>query len=292
MQRFTIRDIENLTGIKAHTWRIWEQRYPFFSAKRKDSQHRYYDNEDLKILLQISYLYHSGWKISKIAGLTREQIRLEVQKSPAGTDPYVPYILQLIGAAVDFDEEAFISILNEVIRIWGFEQCITQVCYPFLMKVGLLWSTHNIIPAQEHFSSYIIQNRIIVETEKIQTSGLPPEIILICPQGEFHELPLLFIQYLLRKNGWSTVYLGVNIHIKEVVQLTARSPANCLYVHLITNFTGSTADEFMEELCRAIPGHKIYISGEGCGQIQRSFVNLKVLKSDQEIYSLINRRPN
>ena len=289
MEYFTIKDIENLSGIKAHTLRIWEQRYSLFVPKRKDSQHRIYDNDDLKQLLRISFLYHNGWKISKIAGLSSAQIVEEVRKSEINSKTYKTFIIQLIEAAVDFDEISFVEILNQLTAKVGFEKCITDICYPYLNRIGMLWVTNNIIPAQEHFSSYIIQNRIIAKTDKLSINNEAPTLLLFSPKGEFHELPLLFIFYLLRKNGWSVVYLGSNITKEVIKQFTENDEMKYLFLHLITNFTGWDADVYFEDLCKSFPNKQIIASGAAVHQVQRNFVNLKLLKSDKEIYEFIER---
>jgi Predicted transcriptional regulators len=289
MEYFTIKDIENLSGIKAHTLRIWEQRYSLFVPKRKDSQHRIYDNDDLKQLLRISFLYHNGWKISKIAGLSSAKIVEEVRKSEINSKTYKTFIIQLIEAAVDFDEISFVEILNQLTAKVGFEKCITDICYPYLNRIGMLWVTNNIIPAQEHFSSYIIQNRIIAETDKLSINNEAPTLLIFSPKGEFHELPLLFIFYLLRKNGWSVVYLGSNITKEVIKQFTENGEMKYLFLHLITNFTGWDADVYFEDLCKSFPNKQIIASGAAVHQVQRNFVNLKLLKSDKEIYEFIER---
>src|SRR6478672_2371938 len=175
MQQFTIRDIENLTGIKAHTLRIWEQRYQFFKPQRKESQHRFYDNEDLKALLRISFLYHSGWKVSRIASLSAEAILKEVRETKVADAFTSQFVSRLIEAALDFDAIAFSLVLDEVEARIGFEKTIVELCYPYLQKIGLLWSTNRVIPAQEHFSSYLIQNRIIAAIEKLPVIKKAPE---------------------------------------------------------------------------------------------------------------------
>lgn len=290
MQNFTIRDIENLTGIKAHTLRIWEQRYNLFTPKRKESLHRIYDNEDLKQLLHISFLYNSGWKVSRIATLTQPEITDLVRQASVGNDNYKVFITQLIEAAIDFDEYAFVKVFDEIIARTGFETCIVEVCYPFLIKVGHLWSTNNVIPAQEHFSSYIIQNRIILETDKVSTQNKKPEIVLFCPQGEFHELPLLFINYLLRKNNWSTIYLGKNVKLDELDPIIQLPGINNIYLHVLTNFTGFEIDDYLETVCRKYPDKRIIASGESVQKSQRSFTNLSLLNTDWQIYDFINRK--
>ncbi len=290
MQYFTIKDIENLSGIKAHTLRIWEQRYNLFTPKRKGSLHRIYDNEDLKQLLQIAFLYHNGWKISSIAELSAAQIVEQVRKTEISNQTYKNFILQLIEAAVDFDEISFVQLLDDLTEKLGFERCIKEVCYPFLNRVGLLWVTSNIIPAQEHFSSYIIQNKIIAETEKIQLPEKDAEVVLFSPQGEFHELPLLFLNYLLKKNGWSVIYLGNNVTKDVLRPFTTNKKVAYLFFHLITNLTGWDPDIYFEDLCRNFQDKTIIATGSVVNQMQRSFTNVKLLKSDKAIYDFIERK--
>lgn len=289
MQTFSISDIENLTGIKAHTLRIWEQRFSFFQPKRKESKHRIYDNEDLKRLLRVAYLYHHGWKISKIATLSDEEMTQLMAQAPAGPDQYDSHISRLLEAMLDFQEYQFTSVLNEIIEKVGFENCIVQVCYPYLVRVGNLWATNHAIPAQEHFSSYLIQNRVLVETDKIALNDKPAEVVLICPQGEFHELPLLFLNYLLRKKGWSTIYLGTNIKIPALEELVQATQCPRIYLHLITNFTGYEVDDYLELLRKKFPEQQIIASGEGAQKAQRNFVNVQILRNDRMIYDFVNR---
>lgn len=287
MQRFTIRDIENLTGIKAHTLRIWEQRYPFFKPQRKESRHRVYDNDDLKQLLRISFLYHGGWKVSRIAALSAEQIRTQVQEAAMEEGRHAHFVHRLLESALDFDENAFQHVLTEAINRIGFEKSIIEICYPYLQKIGLLWSTNHVIPAQEHFSSYMIQNRVILETEKLAPVVQKPEVVLFCPQGEFHELPLLFMNYLFRKKGCATLYLGPNIGMEELIRIAGLPHVKTLYLHLITNFTGLQADDYLEQLTRTLPQKQLIASGEGIRSVQRNFVNVQVLRSDREIHELL-----
>jgi MerR family transcriptional regulator, light-induced transcriptional regulator len=282
-----MKDMESLCDIKAHTLRIWEQRYRFSVTEKNKSQRSIYDNEDLKQLLRISFLYHNGWKISKIAGLNTDQIMEEVHKFEINSSTYKTFIIQMIDTAVDFNEEAFMRILNGLIEKIGFEKCITDVCYPFLKRIGMLWTRNNIIPAQRHFSSYIIQNRIIAETEKLKEGNNIPTLVLFSPGGEYHELPLLFIYYLLKKNGWSVIYLGVNINKKIIKQFIGNDQVEYLFLHLVSNFTGWDADVYFEELCKSFSGKKIIITGTAVHQLQRKFTNLILLKSDKEVYQFI-----
>lgn len=290
MHFFNIKDIENLTGIKAHTLRVWEQRYSMHLPKRKESKHRLYDNEDLKQLLRISYLYHQGWKVSKIAQLSAEKVLEEVDRVSAEGNDYTYFTNQLIEYAVDFDKEGFLKKLDEIIAASGFENTIVKVCYPLLQRIGMLWMTSHIIPAQEHFCSYIIQHKIIAETESLPNiSSTTRQILVFCPHGEYHDLPLFYINYLLRKNGWSNIFLGANVSLPLLKQFAEAGNAEYMFLHVITNFTGLQMEDYLEVLCREFEGKKIVASGSGVQHLQRNFKNLKILKSDKEVYRFIEK---
>lgn len=288
MQKFTIKDIENMCDIKAHTLRIWEQRYHFFTPKRTEGKQRYYENEDLKRLLRIAFLYHHGWKISKIASLEDQQIIDAVREMEKDSKSYQPFILTLIEAAIDFDEKVFNQVLDGLIQKFGVEVSISQICYPFLKRIGVLWMTNNIIPAQEHFASYIIQHKIIAETDKLSNKiGNKPLILLFTPDGEFHEMPLLFLQYMLKKWEWPTIYLGTNIKLQQLEEVGKQEGIEYIFTHIITNFTRFEIDDYLELLCRSFPNKKIVASGAMVQNATRSFTNLRLLNSDEAIYTFI-----
>lgn len=291
MQTFTIRDIELLTGIKAHTLRIWEQRYGFFKAQRKESNQRFYSNEDLQKLLCISFLYHNGWKVSKIAALNDKEVETEVEKIGVEASNYKSYLQKLLSSAIDFNEAKFLETLNTLSVKIGFEKMIIDVCYPYLQRVGMLWDTKRVIPAQEHFSSYLIQNRLIGETEKYSSlQEGEPEIVLFCPENEYHELPLLYINYLLRKNAWRVLYLGKNIKLADLKEVLQLPGIRYIYLHLITNFTGMHIDDYFESLRKTFPDKIIVASGKGIEKAQRTFTDFHLLKRDEEIFDFIQAR--
>ncbi len=291
MYQFTIRDIENLCGIKAHTLRIWEQRYQFLTPKRKESNHRLYDNGDLKKLLRISILYNRGWKVSKIAQLSEAALMHEIHALPPQSTEYHFYISQLLEKAIDFDKEGFVQQLESVIQALGFEKTIVHVCYPLLHKIGLLWMTDGIIPAQEHFCSYMIEHKIIAETDKLPAPPKDaPEILLFSPHGEYHELPLYFINYLLRKWGWTTLFLGSNVKMELLKQFANKPNITHLFLHVINNFTGFILDDYFESICKTFPDKAIVVSGAAIFNVQRKFTNLTLLKSDEAIYQFVQKQ--
>jgi DNA-binding transcriptional MerR regulator len=266
MNAFTIRDIENLCGIKAHTIRIWEQRYQLLCPKRKTSNHRIYDNNDLKCLLRIAFLYHHGHKISSLARLNEKEIcQLTLSLTREG-DSAEMFINQLTEASIDFDEELFENILHNVILHMGFEKTITKVAYPFLEKIGLLWLTGNLVPAQEHFASALITKKIHVAINGLNNpipSKAPAQkiVLLYTPKGEFHEIPLLYMRYLMKKSGIFTVYFGKDIDLDELEYYCRQKPVTHLYFHLVTHLLRYEPEEYIRRLTRLFPDKHIVISG-------------------------------
>lgn len=263
MNCFTINDIENLTGIKAHTLRIWEKRYNFYTPKRRESNHRYYDNDDLKYILKVAYLYNTGYKISKIAALKIEEInKLTIHSEKTGYAEQL-FINRLLQYAFEFNQEDFENTLNHSIERFGLEKTILKVVYPYFEKVGLLWLNDIAVPAQEHFSSNIIRNKIIMAIDKLKykETGSDSTLLLFMPEGEYHELPLLFTSYLLKKYAKPFIYYGANTSLDELKAISNFTKANEFYFHLITNFTGQRIDDYISLLINTFPEKKIIMSG-------------------------------
>ncbi len=280
MNHFTIRDIENLCGIKAHTLRIWEQRYKLVAPKRKDSQHRFYDNDDLKEFLRISFLYHNGFKISKIAALGTEEIQRIVENFSAKEENHASFVHQLIEAGMDFDKEKFEKIINYLVLKIGFEKCIIEVLYPFLHRIGFLWVTNHIIPAQEHFTSNIIREKIIIATAVLQPEPANETMIIVfAPFGEQHEIPLLTANYFFRKNNIRTVYFGINVKAESLVEYLNVKPATHLYAHLTTSLSNERLMDYLLLLNNLFPEMKIIVSGPGSKVIEKNIENLLTLAS-------------
>jgi len=243
-------------------------------------------------LLRISVLYHRGWKISKIAELSTHEIITAIHETTPGEEEYHYHIAQLIEKSIDLDKEGFVKNLDIVIQKIGFEKTIVQVCYPLLQKIGMLWMTDRLIPAQEHFCSYIVQHKIIAEADKLPIPpNDAPEILLFSPHGEYHELPLHFINYLLRKYGWTTLFLGTNVKMDLLKQFAEQKNITHLFAHIITNFTGFGLDDYFETICKTFRDKQIVASGAAVFTVQRSFTNLLPLKSDEAIYQFIQKGP-
>lgn len=286
MNQFSIRDIENLCGVKAHTLRIWEQRYQLFIPKRKESQHRTYDCDDLKELLRISFLYHNGYKISKIAGLSPEQIQEEVAKVKPQPCNYEVFVHQLIEASLSLDKEKFDQVADELLAKMGMEKCILHVFYPFLQRIGLLWMTNHVIPAQEHFSSHIIRKKILAAIDGLTVkSNDTHNVVIFSPTGELHEIPLLVVNFLLKKRGVKTTYFGTDVAAETLAYYAKHHTITHFYAHLITRIDSSGVNDSILVLCRTFPSIPVIISGPACFCIQQQEANLTQLCSLEDLIS-------
>jgi MerR family transcriptional regulator, light-induced transcriptional regulator len=283
MNNFSIKDIERLSGIKAHTLRIWEQRHGLCFCKRKESQHRYYDNEDLKKVLRTAYLYHNGYKVSKIARLSPEEIKRLAQQG-SGNNDYQFQISQLVEASIDYDQPRFETLVNSSYESLGFEKSIVYVFYPFFEKIGLLWMTEHVLPAHEHFSSYLIQKKIIVAIDELQHKvSSDYKVAIFAPKGEYHEIPLLVMQYLFKKYGIGTVYFGANTAVADIEYYSKHQLLTHVYTHLITNFLNKEPQQYLDFLIEKFPGKKIVVSGPVFNDVKFPPAGIQVLKSCEEM---------
>lgn len=222
MKKYSISDIEGLIGIKAHTIRAWESRYKLVPPKRTPTNIRYYDENDLKQLLNIVTLNEKGYKISRIAKMSKKQIADLVAQLQADYRNDSAQVLHLSEATLHYDEEAFAEILSGCIAEMGLVDTMDAVLFPFMKKVGMLWQTGAIDPSHEHFASNLIRDRIIVEIDQLVKpyKANPKRFLLFLPEAEMHETGLLFARYLLKKCGMDTLYLGQEIpytDLKKVI---------------------------------------------------------------------------
>jgi len=286
MNHFSIKDIENLCGIKAHTLRIWEQRYPkLFTPKRKESQHRIYDNDDLKALLRISFLYHNGCKISRVAEMSAPEIQAFVETHSIHDDNHETFVHQLIEASISFDKEKFEKIITCLVLRIGIEKSIIHVFYPFLRRIGLLWMTNNVIPAQEHFASHLIRKKIILATDGLEAHDdiSTSTILVFAPYGEYHEIPLLTANYFLKKYNNHTIYFGVNVSADCLEYYLQHHSISHLYTHVVTSLNNQLLENYVCSLGKLFPDKKIIISGPASGCIEKSNPNLQLLSSLDEL---------
>ncbi|CCG98300.1 MerR family transcriptional regulator [Fibrella sp. WM1] len=219
MSNYSIKDLEQLSGIKAHTLRIWEHRYNIISPKRTDTNIRTYDDQDLKLVLNISLLKDHGYKISEISKLSVEEMYQEVIKISDKQLNYPDQIHALTISMIDLDEDRFEKIISTNILQFGFENTMIHIIYPFLSRIGTLWVTGSIGPAQEHFITNLIRQKLIVAIDGQVSKQRPngKKYMLFLPEGELHEISLLFANYIIRARYNKVVYLGQSLPFNELV---------------------------------------------------------------------------
>ncbi len=263
MNAFTIKDLENLSGIKAHTIRVWEQRYSFLRPQRTDTNIRYYNNEELKKLLNVALLNKYGFKISHIDKMDESEIRDRILSLSQVQAQQERIIHELIQSMVDLELDEFESILDNYIMARGIERTITRIIFPFLEKIGILWSTSHINPAQEHLVSNIIRQKLIVGIESISTHmHVNKSIVLFLPEGEHHELGLLFIFYLLRSRGVKVFYLGADVPVNDLEYVVKIKKPDFAYAHLTSPPSNFNFDKYLATLSLKIKSLPIIISGQ------------------------------
>jgi MerR family transcriptional regulator, light-induced transcriptional regulator len=238
MDAFTIKDLENLSGIKAHTIRIWEQRYSFLKPKRTDTNIRLYSNDELKTVLNIALLNKYGFKISHIDKMRPDEIKDRIHSLSDAQAAKERMVNELLQQMVDLDIAAFEQTLNGYIKSKGMERTVTQIVFPFLEKIGVLWITGHINPAQEHLVSNIIRQKLIVAIESTIPSFIKKSTaLLFLPEGEYHELGLLYTYYILKNKGINTIYLGANVPVKDAVYIINLKKPDFVYIHLTATAT-------------------------------------------------------
>lgn len=291
MNFFSISDIENLTGIKAHTLRIWEQRHNLITPKRKDSKHRFYDNDDLKYFLRIAFLYHNGYKISKIASLSEEEIRRLALDVTPGKENYQVFVNQLAEASIDFEQTRFEKILHNLVLHLGFEKTVVQVLFPLLNKIGLLWMTDSVSPAQEHFASSIIMKKIMMAIDGLDQpkDDGSRRVLIFAPEKEHHEIPLLFMHYLLKKNKVPVVYVGKNASLKVIKEFCIQQKVSELYFHLVTNLSFNDINAYLAKVSSEFPDNKIFFSGYSVVKVENPPNNIELLKDPSAMLAYANR---
>lgn len=218
--KFSIKDLENLSGIKAHTIRIWEKRYNLFEPNRTETNIRYYSLSSLQKILNISYLNNNGYKISKIANLNSENIPIIVREIAAKKDGNNHYINSLKLAMFNFDQSLFFTTYDELKSEHNFSDIFYKVFVPLLDEIGMLWQTDTITPAHEHFIVELIKQKIVYNIENsLDKNNLRESAdvyVLFLPDNEVHELGLLFTNYELINKGFHVIYLGQSVPLDSL----------------------------------------------------------------------------
>ncbi|MEE1964416.1 B12-binding domain-containing protein [Allomuricauda taeanensis] len=285
---FSIRDMENLSGIKAHTIRIWEKRYNLFDPERTDTNIRTYSLASLQKLLNVTLLYNNGYKISKIAKLEDSKIPALVKEIVAKNSEKSHALNSLKLAMLNFDQSLFLKTYNNLMEGRTFTDIFNKVFIPLLNELGLLWQTNTISPAHEHFISNLIKQKIYIHTEQLQIEEPTKKdkvYVLFLPENEIHEIGLLYINYQIALRGYKTIYLGQTMPIENLVDLL-KYYNNIRFISYFTVApTQYDLNDYLNrfnEVLEMSPGSKLYVLGH---QIQH--INKEGLPNTMKLFSSI-----
>ncbi|MEL6832042.1 MAG: MerR family transcriptional regulator [Bacteroidota bacterium] len=290
MAVYSIKDLEKLSGIKAHTIRIWEQRYGILEPQRTKTNIRYYQDEDLKILLNVALLNKNGIKISKIAKMGDQELAEKVAAISEINFEDGTQLDALTISMIEMDEDKFDRIVNTNIEQIGFERTMMEVIYPFLDKLSLLWLTGSINPVQENFISYLIRQKIIsaINSTPLNSTRENDKIMLYLPEGERQELSLLFMHYLLKSRNKYVVYLGQDIGLADLLDANRIHQADYIFTMITETFAQEPVQDYVDRLAEAFPDTHILLSGyQVVAQDVQATDHITVLRSLDQMLSFI-----
>jgi DNA-binding transcriptional MerR regulator len=278
MAVYSIKDLEKLSGIKAHTIRIWEKRYNLIEPHRTNTNIRCYTDNDLKKILNVAVLNRHGIKISSIAKLNELELREEIIRVSKVSDSNDTLIDSMVLAMIDLDEYKLEAMIDKSIRKMGIKETVTDVLYPFLEKVGILWLSGDVYPAQEHFVSFLIRQKIIAATDSISHPFNPnsKKFLLFLPEGEWHEIALLFSQYLIREANHEVIYLGQSVPYSDVLAIGGSKRLDFLLFSSSTLKSGIELDRYLEDLIGAFPDKKILYCSRNKGTLHSNIAQSAV----------------
>ena len=291
MNSFSISQLSRFSGIKPHTIRIWERRYDTLKPVRSEGNTRYYDNTQLRRLLNIVSLMKSGYKVSELSAMTDSKLFQLIRELylPETDDINEYYIFQLIAAGMDYDELHFDKIFSHCLLRYGIKDVYRKIIYPMLVRIGLMWSCDIIPPAHEHFISNLLRQKLFTAIDALPPAKTEDEAwLLFLPEDEFHEIGLLFAHYLIRLSGRKTIYMGTNVPLDSLSAAVKDTHPENLLLFLVHNEMPENIRQYMDGLCERFPQKQLYVA---CNDHLRSQVetrdNIKTLGSPEDLENVI-----
>ena len=288
MEQFSISQLGHFSGIQPHTIRMWEQRYGALTPSRSKGNTRYYDNTQLKRLLNIVSLLDSSHKVSVLCGLSDDKLSEMVlaKQQDLSNSPDQLLINQMILAGMTYDENYFDKIFSQSVMRFGMEETYSRLINPLLIKLGMLWCTNILPPAQEHFLTSMIKIKLSVAIDSLPNGNEKSDTwLLLLPENEFHEIGLLWAYYLIRKSGKKVVYLGVSTPVGSLIDaLETVKPANVL-IFMVQGETSFTINGYVEHVLPGFKGKNFCIAGAAGKEIKDK--KIKFFKTEKELISFL-----
>lgn len=284
--QYSIKDLENLTSIKAHTIRIWEQRYDLLSPKRTDTNIRYYEDQDLKKLLNINLLYSNGLKISKIASLTDEEIIEESKKLIRKFSNEENSLVELIiMATIDLDTHKVYDILEESFKGKDIEDFYADTIIPLLHRIGSLWQLNSISVGHEHFFSNILREFILSKTAELPIPDKnSKKALLFLHEGEEHEISLFIYHYVLKRDGWNVIYLGARVPENDLEITYNQFKPNIVVTSFIATLSKEDFSKIVQKITSIVPEKDCIFSGYICNMYREEIPDkVRIIESREDL---------
>jgi DNA-binding transcriptional MerR regulator len=291
MSNYSIRDLEQLSGIKAHTLRIWEQRYQIIKPDRSDTNIRNYNSENLKLILNVAVLRDHGYKISKIAKLSNQEIQREVVHLSDQQLNFPDQIQALTTSMLELDEIRFEHILTVNVKKFGFEAVMLNIIYPFLAKIGTLWITGSIGPVQEHFMSSLIRQKLFVAIDGLESTPAPNHktFVLYLPEGEYHEIGLLFAYYIIKSKKHKVIYLGQSLPKADLEFVCNMHKPDFIFTAITSVPSADFIQKYLDWLSNKFSNINVLITGYQTTSQNLSLAkNIKVINQVKDFYAFLS----
>lgn len=285
MSSYSIKQLELVSGIKAHTIRMWERRYGLFSPHRTNTNIRRYNEQDVQLILNIALLLRNGYRISKLAAKIPEELNnlvlnISIKESPVKESDLEPFLLDLFS----FNQQAFKSNLNKKIDELGLEVVFEKLILPLLERIGVLWQAGMIKPVHEHFVSNIIKHIIIVKYEMLkEPKSKAKTILFFLPEGEYHEIGILMYAFIAKKMGLHTFYLGQSTPTKNLIEILRSVKPTIVFSAVSTSLPEFELEEIAKDIKKNFNSCSIYISGN------KNIINRMRIPKEVSIISSINQ---
>jgi DNA-binding transcriptional MerR regulator len=262
MIRYSIRDLEKITGIKAHTIRIWEKRYGIVAPLRTQTNIRFYSDKDLRRLMNVAILNKYGYKISNIQGMSADELNASVVELTHQDIDNDHQVDNLVMAMIELDEQRFDKIISSSIIKQGFDYTFEDLLYKFLEKIGILWQIGAVNPVQEHFISHLIRQKLILAIDGQQAyKDNFKTFLLFLPENEYHEIALMYLHFLIRKEGHKVIYLGQNVPLLHLKDIFEKHHIDYLLTSITAKLPGEMIAEILNELEQLYGDKQILIGG-------------------------------
>jgi hypothetical protein len=291
MNLFSISQLAQFSGIKPHTIRVWEKRYHALHPARSEGNTRYYNNNQLRRLLNIVSLMQLNYKISQLGSMPDDELYKIIEKTAyAGVPEGAEYfVLHLTRAGLSYDEQQFDKIFSHCILRYGLTETYKNILYPMMMRTGLMWSCNTMPPANEHFITNLIRQKISTAIDSLPHPAINSETwLLFLPEDEFHEIGLLFAHYVIRCSGRKVIYLGTNVPVDSLFTAAKDAQANKLLLFLVHRNATKKLQDYLNRVNKLSTGKEIYVAaGEDLIKYIKLPKKVQWLQSSQHLENVL-----